>query len=288
MAAANPQRWACPARPRLLSPTPRCGRTHRQAVACRPRKHGSAGLLRWRSRGRARAVTTGSTDSQRKGSPAVRLHTESSWHRDQANARASHSAYPPSGQRIADETAEPPVIAADLLAQAEHDPEALTVLLTTSEEIAIEVQGEIQKQLELLRRKEIAQQSITAKNYLVVVKDLEEAIDFTNKIAPEHLEILIKNPRTILNKIQNSGAIFLGRYSPIAFGDYSAGTNHVLPTNGYSRMYSGLSVYDFLKRITVIESSKTYLKQVDEMARVFAESEKLPNHYKAIKGRIQR
>lgn len=187
---------------------------------------------------------------------------------------------------IADETAEPPIIAADLLAQAEHDPEALTVLLTTSEEIALEVQGELRKQLELLRRKEIAQQSIKTKNYLVIVKDLEEAIDFTNKIAPEHLEILIKNPRTILNKIQNSGAIFLGRYSPIAFGDYSAGTNHVLPTNGFARIFSGLSVKSFVKKISVLDCNRRGYFNLKDLGITLAKLEGFDGHAVSIEVRV--
>jgi histidinol dehydrogenase len=187
---------------------------------------------------------------------------------------------------IADETAEPPVIAADLLAQAEHDPEALTILLATSEEIVLEVQGELQKQLEILRRKEIAQQSIKTKNYLVIVKDLEEAIDFTNKIAPEHLEILTKTPRTILNKIQNSGAIFLGRYSPIAFGDYSAGTNHVLPTNGFARIFSGLSVRDFVKKISVLDCNRKGYFNLKDLGVTLAKLEGFEGHAASIDVRV--
>jgi len=187
---------------------------------------------------------------------------------------------------IADETAEPPVIAADLLAQAEHDTEALTVLLATSEEVALKVKEEMQKQLQLLSRKEIAQQSIKTKNFLVIVNDLEEAIDYTNKIAPEHLEILIRNPRSILGKIQNSGAIFLGRYSPIAFGDYSAGTNHVLPTKGFARIFSGLSVRDFIKKISVLDCNRRGYFNLKELGVTLAKLEGLEGHATSIDARV--
>ena len=127
---------------------------------------------------------------------------------------------------------------------------SLTILITTSSEIAGEVRQEVFHQLGNLKRKEIAQQSIENNNYLVCVNHLDEAVNYVNKIAPEHLEIQTKNPRDLFDRIKNAGAIFLGEYSPVAFGDYVAGTNHVLPTNGYARISSGLTVNDFIKPIS--------------------------------------
>jgi len=157
---------------------------------------------------------------------------------------------------IADETADASFIASDLLAQAEHDPQAWAILLTTSEDLALAVEEEVCEQLESLSRTENIKSSIQRGGLIVVVKNIEEAVEYANLIAPEHLQIQTKSPRKVFSKIQNAGAVFLGNYSPVAFGDYSSGLNHVLPTGGYAKFYSGLSTRDFVKTINFLQCSR--------------------------------
>jgi len=183
---------------------------------------------------------------------------------------------------IADETANPSFVASDLLAQAEHDPRAWTILLTTSKDLALAVKEEVSKQLELLSRKETVKSSVQAGGLIVLVKNIEEAVDYANMIAPEHLQILTRAPRKVFNKIQSAGAVFLGQYSPVAFGDYSAGLNHVLPTWGYAKFYSGLSTRDFVKTINFLECSKEGYLSLERMTVTLAKLEGFNGHARSV------
>lgn len=180
---------------------------------------------------------------------------------------------------IADEDAEPQFIAADLLAQAEHDPESQALLLTNSKRTAQKVKEELEKQLKKVKRQEvIADQNI--KIYLT--GSLDESVELANQVAPEHLSLMVGAPQKILAKIKNAGAVFLGPYSPVAVGDYIAGTNHVLPTGGSARFSSPLGVYDFIKRQSVVGYTKPALKSVSKEIKVLAELEGLDAHARSV------
>jgi histidinol dehydrogenase len=183
---------------------------------------------------------------------------------------------------IADETGNASFIASDLLAQAEHDPQAWAVLITTSEALASAVKEEVYRQMKNLSRTEIINTSIQERGLIVTVRNIEEAIDYSNLIAPEHLQIQTKKPTEVLNKIRNAGAVFLGRYSPVAFGDYSSGLNHVLPTAGYAKIYSGLSSLDFVKTMNFIQCSKEGYRNLKETTVTLAEMEGFDAHAKSV------
>ena len=183
---------------------------------------------------------------------------------------------------IADETANASYIAADLLAQAEHDPQAWAILLTTSKILADEVNKEVANQMKDRSRKDIIKSSLDKGGLIVTVKDIEEAIELSNMIAPEHLQIQTKAPNEVFSKIRNAGAVFLGSYSPVSFGDYSSGLNHVLPTAGYAKIYSGLSSLDFVKTMNFLECSKEGYMNLKETAITIAEMEGFDAHAKAI------
>jgi histidinol dehydrogenase len=189
---------------------------------------------------------------------------------------------------LADDSANPYHIALDLISQAEHTSNNVVGLITTSQQLAEQVHNLISELVRTIDRQQIVIQSLDHFGFILTSETMLEAINFVNTFAPEHLELITKNSAELTNKILSAGVILVGPYTPASASDYCFGTNHVLPTNGYSRMYSGLSVYDFVKQIAVIESSKTYLKQIEKMAQTFAESEQLPNHYQAIQGRIER
>ncbi len=183
---------------------------------------------------------------------------------------------------IADETANASFIASDLLAQAEHDTQAWSNLLTNSKTLALNVKKEIEDQMQSLSRIEIIKSSIQ-KTLIVIVKDIDEAIEISNIIAPEHLQIQTKSPDKIMKKIRNAGAIFLGKYSPVSFGDYSSGLNHVLPTAGYAKIYSGLSSLDFLKTMNFLKCSKTGYQNLKETTLTIAKMEGFDAHSQAVK-----
>jgi histidinol dehydrogenase len=183
---------------------------------------------------------------------------------------------------IADDTANPSVIASNLLAQAEHDPNVWTILLTTSERLAFAVEKEVKTQLELLSRKKIAESSIQTRGFIVIVKDIEEAVNYANMIAPEHLQILTNTPSKVLDGVQNAGAVFLGEYSLVAFGDYSAGMNHVLPTGGYAKIYSGLSARDFVKTISFLKCSEEGYLNLKKTTITLAKLEGFNGHAKSV------
>ena len=188
---------------------------------------------------------------------------------------------------IADGKSNPKHVASDLLSQAEHDKMASAVLVTDSNELAIKVQEEIEKQLENLSRKDIARVSIDTNGKIIVAKNLEEVISVSNKIAPEHLELMVDNPFDYLDKITNAGSIFMGRYCPEALGDYYAGPNHTLPTSGTARFSSPLSVDDFIKKTQYTYYTKDALEEVYKDVVYFANKEGLEAHGNSAKVRFE-
>ena len=188
---------------------------------------------------------------------------------------------------IADGTADPVYVAADLLSQAEHDKMASAVLLTDSIELARAVDGEIVRQIGYLGRSEIIECSLRDFGCAIVCESLEQAARLANEIAPEHLEIVTEQPRALLPLIRNAGAVFLGSYSPEPLGDYMAGPDHVLPTSGTARFFSPLSVDSFLKTMSVIEYDRASLEKVHGQVITLAEAEHLTAHANSIKVRFQ-
>lgn len=189
---------------------------------------------------------------------------------------------------LADDSADPAYIAADLLSQAEHDEMASSILVTTSQSLAESVQAEVARQLESLPRKEIAERSIRERGAILMADSEEEAIATSNRLAPEHLEILVREPFGMLGRIENAGAIFLGPYSTEPVGDYYAGPNHILPTNGTARFSSPLNVDDFLKKSSVIHYSKEALLRSGEDIITLAKHEGLEAHARAVQIRLEK
>ncbi|MBQ8558965.1 MAG: histidinol dehydrogenase [Tyzzerella sp.] len=188
---------------------------------------------------------------------------------------------------IADETANPRYVAADLLSQAEHDELASAILVTTSEELAKKVSEQVEIFVEQLSRTEIMKKSLDNYGYILVADTMEDVIDIANEIASEHLEIMTKNPYDVMMKVRNAGAIFIGEYSSEPLGDYFAGPNHVLPTNGTAKFFSPLSVDDFIKKSSIIAYSKEALEAIHLDIEHFAEAEKLTAHANSIKVRFE-
>ena len=189
---------------------------------------------------------------------------------------------------LADESANPRYVAADLLSQAEHDELASAILITTSGELAQKVSDEVEQFTKNLERREIIEKSLENYGYILVANDMEDAIAAANDIASEHLEILTKNPYEVMTKIKNAGAIFMGEYSSEPLGDYFAGPNHILPTNGTARFFSPLSVDDFIKKTSLISYSREALSKVHKEIEAFADSEGLTAHANSIKVRFER
>ena len=189
---------------------------------------------------------------------------------------------------IADETANPRYVAADLLSQAEHDEMASAILITTSSELANKVSAEIDGFLKELSRSEIISKSLDNYGYILLVDDINEAVSVANDIASEHLEIVTKDPFNVMTKIKNAGAIFLGEYSSEPLGDYFAGPNHVLPTNGTAKFFSALSVDDFIKKSSIISYSREALEAIhNDIIENFASAEHLTAHVNSIKVRFE-
>ena len=188
---------------------------------------------------------------------------------------------------LADETANPHFVAADLLSQAEHDELACAILITTSEEFAKKVDEEVKGFVEVLSRKEIIQKSLDNFGYILIAEDMDEAIEAANEIAPEHMEIVTANPFEDMMKVKNAGAIFIGEYSSEPLGDYFAGPNHVLPTNGTAKFFSPLSVDDFIKKSSIIGYSEEALRDIHKDIEAFAEAEQLTAHANSIKVRFE-
>lgn len=188
---------------------------------------------------------------------------------------------------LADETANPHFVAADLLSQAEHDELACAILITTSEEFAKKVDEEVKGFVEVLSRKEIIQKSLDNFGYILIAEDMDEAIEAANEIAPEHMEIVTANPFEDMTKVKNAGAIFIGEYSSEPLGDYFAGPNHVLPTNGTAKFFSALSVDDFIKKSSIVYYSKSALHNIHKDIIQFATSEQLTAHANSIAVRFE-
>ncbi|MFQ5815177.1 MAG: histidinol dehydrogenase [Candidatus Hydrothermarchaeaceae archaeon] len=186
---------------------------------------------------------------------------------------------------IADGHANPDYVALDMIAQAEHDPNAHSILVTTSKEVASKVAEMLN---EHIAGKGRGAEALEKNGGVFVVDELEDAVRFSNDYAPEHLELLVEEPRSLLNGISNAGSVFVGEYSPVPLGDYATGTNHVLPTMGYARVFSGLSVGDFMKRISVQEASKEGLKRLAEVVVTLAKAEGLEAHAESIRKRMER
>jgi len=187
---------------------------------------------------------------------------------------------------IADETAVPEFVAADLLSQAEHGADSQVILLTTNETIAEKVQTCIQDQLKDLPRKKIAEKAL-ANSKIVVLNTIDEAIELSNLYAPEHLILACADPGNLKDKIISAGSVFIGNYSPESAGDYASGTNHTLPTNGYAAMYSGISIDSFVKKITFQQLSKDGLKEISNTVMQMAAAEGLDAHKNAVAIRLK-
>jgi len=188
---------------------------------------------------------------------------------------------------IADRTADARFLAAEMLAQAEHSPDAAAVLLAVSKELADEVEAEVSRQMLLLPRREIIRTSLSANGAILVVGDVGEAIDFSNEYAPEHLLLAVDRPFTVLDKVRNAGAIFIGNYTSVSAGDYAAGPNHVLPTGGAARMYSGLSARDFVREVNYLKLERNGLSELAGTIEVLARAEGLEAHANSVKKRFE-
>jgi len=189
---------------------------------------------------------------------------------------------------LADETADPALLAMDLLSQAEHDEMARSILITDSEALAAKVAAEIDKALEILPRAEIARKSIESNGVIIVAQDMDHAVATMNKLAPEHLEVMTKNPHELLPLIKHAGAIFLGNNTPEAIGDYVAGPNHTLPTSGTARFFSPLGVENFLKKSSIISMSRAGLHEVGPAAAMIAGVEGLDAHRLSVELRLKK
>lgn len=179
---------------------------------------------------------------------------------------------------LADDTANPTLIAADLLAQAEHDSLAIPILLTPSKELALAVKEEVKKQIVSLEKNDIIRESITNQGGIILTNSIEESIEFSNNFGPEHLSVMVKEPEEIIDQIENAGGIFVGENSFEVLGDYVAGPSHVMPTNGTARFSSPLSVADFVKRISIVNLNKTVARDLSKVAIIIAQSENLTGH----------
>jgi len=188
---------------------------------------------------------------------------------------------------IADDSANPRYVAADLLSQAEHAGGEMSILVTVSEGLLDRVDAEVEKQLAAMRRKEIAESSLSTGGVLVLVRDVDQACEIANEVAPEHLEIQVKSPKDLVPKIRHAGAVFLGPWSTEPIGDYTAGTNHVLPTGGTARYSSALSVDDYTKKISVVEIDEEGLLAIGPPATKLAAAEGLEGHKNAIDLRLR-
>ena len=188
---------------------------------------------------------------------------------------------------LADDSGDAKLIALDLLSQVEHDPDSAAVLITPYRKLAKDVCNIINREFDSLPRKEILKSSLTRHSHILIAADMDQAIDFANEYAPEHLQIITRDPFITLNRIRHAGSIFLGPYAPVPAGDYASGTNHVLPTGRCARMFSGLSVDDFIKKPTFQYLSKEGLAGLRDVIVTLAEAEGLPLHAKAVKARFK-
>jgi histidinol dehydrogenase len=175
-----------------------------------------------------------------------------------------------------------------MISQAEHGIDSIAGLVTTSKRLAKETLGELEKAIDFAERKDIVYESISNLAFIITCTKTSEMITLANEFAPEHLEIITRTPSEIADKINTAGLILTGPFSPVALSDYAAGTNHVLPTGGFGRSFSGLSVLDFTRRISIVESTKEGLKKVEKAIKAMTEAERLPNHLRAVEARFEK
>jgi len=187
---------------------------------------------------------------------------------------------------IADASSDPELIALDLISQAEHSRDTMCFVITQSKTMAKQIQKSIEKLIPGTERSSIIKESVSKNGFIVVCKNENEMVELANKIAPEHMELMVKNARSFSKKITGAGLLLIGKNTPSAASDYLLGTNHILPTNGFGRTRGGLSVLDFLKLQTVIESKKSELRKISKSLKLLTDAEDLPNHYKAVKRRL--
>jgi len=187
---------------------------------------------------------------------------------------------------IADASSDPELVALDLISQAEHSKDTMCFVITQSKTMAKQIQKSIEKLIPDVERSSIVKASISKNGFIVVCKNENEMVELANKIAPEHLELMVKNAKSLSKKITGAGLLLIGKYSPSAASDYSLGTNHILPTNGFGRTRGGLSVLDFVKLQTVVEADRSKLQQKSYGIKTLTDAEGLPNHYKAVKRRL--
>ena len=188
---------------------------------------------------------------------------------------------------LADESADPRLIAYDMISQAEHGGDSVAGLITTSEKLAKAVEENLAKLAASTERSEKISESLAKYGFIVVCDGIEEMVTLSNQFAPEHLEVMTNNAKEIAGKLV-AGLILIGPYSPVALSDYGSGTNHVLPTGGFAQSFSGLSVFDFMRRVSIVESSRTGLERVKDSIKIMTEAENLPNHSKAIQARFEK
>jgi histidinol dehydrogenase len=191
---------------------------------------------------------------------------------------------------IVDSSADPELVAYDLVSQAEHSNDTICFVITTSKSKATEVQKSLDKVLLGLKKRErssIVKQSISKNGFIAICKNQREVIELANKIAPEHMELMVKNAKRLSKKITGPGLVLIGNNTPSSASDYLLGTNHILPTNGFGRTRGGLSVLDFLKLQTVVETKKSDLSEISEDLKILTDAEGLPNHYKAVERRLK-
>jgi len=187
---------------------------------------------------------------------------------------------------IADASSNPELVALDLISQAEHSKDTMCFVITQSKTTAKQIQKSIEKLISTTERSSIIKESISKNGFIAVCKNQNEVIELANKIAPEHLELMVKNTKSLSRKITGAGLLLIGKNTPSAASDYLLGTNHILPTNGFGRTRGGLSVLDFLKLQTVVESDKSTLRKISKSLKLLTDAEDLPNHYKAVKRRL--
>jgi histidinol dehydrogenase len=189
---------------------------------------------------------------------------------------------------LADETANPQFVALDMISQAEHGADSVAGLITTSEKIAEEVLSRLRRMSALADRETVIRKALAEYGFIVTCNTMEEMVDLANVFAPEHIEIMTRNPAEVADRVTSAGLILLGPYSPVSLSDYGSGTNHVLPTGGFGNAFSGLSALDFSRRVSVVEGSREGLMRLRRHVKVLTEAENLPNHYKAIEARFEK
>ena len=188
---------------------------------------------------------------------------------------------------LADATADPELVALDLISQAEHSNDTMCFVITTSKTVAKQIQKSLEKLIPDVERSAIVKQSISKNGFIAVCKNQKEVIDLANKIAPEHMELMVKNAKILSKSITGPGLVLIGNNTPSSASDYLLGTNHILPTSGFGRTRGGLSVLDFLKLQTVVETKKSDLSEISDKLKILTDAEGLPNHYKAVKRRLE-